>query len=513
MNNMRKLLNISYPYIKCYPHHANIWATIGDSDYKSCVLSSNYLQLVYDRLWNRMDFNNGLDIIEYVKNYPLVKMKCYDAKIIDEQWEYYSKFVVDCIDKGYYVYLIIDRYYITAYLNNHGNHSVHDIMIYGYDMEHKLFMAADYFDSQYEFKNISFEELEQARANLGDNDWLDGVYAWKKKEKIFQGINFQINEIKNLLWKFIKEKKTISLTQYSAQIRDDKNRFIYGLGIYDELIDNVERNRIIKNNLDIRPPYIMYEHKVYFKKICSELNHFTLLKNYTNHKKEIEVMQQKWRIILNLYIKFNLAKNEKEIDKIKTLISEAKERDKKVFQEILNDITEQTYNYEEKVLLTEKCIRSRYMSWKNILGKDGYDIVGDVRKYPDYLLKDSYQVIQGKIVFLLQSDADQRGLEGVSESSDWQIGYIVDPSQIILRMKFEKDNYPIVTCYFVDYDRLSRKIEMTVVDASCNVVFAKEIIEDFENGIYISFCAKEEIFMKIKKLQGPDAVLSAVFWN
>lgn len=513
MGNSCKILKVCYPFIKCYPHHANLWATIGDSDYKTCALSTNYLQLVYDRLWNRIDFNNGLDIVEFVRNYPLINMKCYDTSLIEEHWGYYSKFVVDCIDNGFYVYLIIDRYYIAAYKDKYGRHSVHDMMIYGYDMEQKLFMVADYFDNQYDYQKITFHELDQARKSVGDSDWLKGVYTWKKNEEIFHGVNYQIDEIKSLLQKFIWEKKTPALTQYSCQIRDDEDRFIYGLGVYDELINNIEKNCIVKNNLDIRQPYVAYEHKVYLSKLCSELNHFSVLKNFKNHNKTIKAMQQKWEIILSYYIKYNLSKEEKLIDKMKNLLLEAKEIDRRGIQRIIKDITEEKCSYEENNYLIECCSRTHLKTWKNTFGKEGFDIVGDVRKYPDYFLPSSYRILKGKIVLLMQSGADQRGLEAADEYGDRQIGYIVEHDHIIIRMSFQKDNYPMVTCYFVDYDRLFRKIELIVIDAINKVVFVKESIENFENGIYVSFRAKEDILIKIRCLHGPDAVLSAIFWD
>ena len=90
---MRKVLEIVEPIVRCYPHHANIIACIMTNDFDFDELASDYIQLVYNKNIKRCDFNYGMDILSYIKNYPYVDKYCYSRYTIKEKWKSYSDFL------------------------------------------------------------------------------------------------------------------------------------------------------------------------------------------------------------------------------------------------------------------------------------------------------------------------------------------------------------------------------------------------------------------------------------
>ncbi len=118
----------------CYPHHANIIACLATNDFDLDDIMCNYIQLIYNSDIKRIDFNCGIDILNFIKNYPHVDSYNYKRTVIKSQWGSYSNFVRNMIDNNCYVHLLIDMYYISAYKNNYGReHYSHNITIYGYD--------------------------------------------------------------------------------------------------------------------------------------------------------------------------------------------------------------------------------------------------------------------------------------------------------------------------------------------------------------------------------------------
>lgn len=100
-----KILQIEKPIIYCYPHHANLKI-------------------------DRVDFNFGIDIPNFIKNYPHVNLYKYKRAVIRQQWGSYSNFVKCMINNDCYVHFLIDLFYISAYKGQYGNnHDSHNITV------------------------------------------------------------------------------------------------------------------------------------------------------------------------------------------------------------------------------------------------------------------------------------------------------------------------------------------------------------------------------------------------
>jgi hypothetical protein len=80
-------------------------------------------------------------------------------------------FIVESIDKGGYLYLGVDAYYIPAYLAYRQFQLPHPVLIYGYDLEKQICFIADFFDETgFSMAEAKFDELQQAFENLRETD-------------------------------------------------------------------------------------------------------------------------------------------------------------------------------------------------------------------------------------------------------------------------------------------------------------------------------------------------------
>jgi hypothetical protein len=76
----------------------------------------------------------------------------------------------------------------------------------------------------------------------------------------------------------------------------------------------------------------------------------------------------------------------------------------------------------------------------------------------------------------------------------------------------DKDRHKI-SFYFLDYDRLQREQTVEVIHVGTGQVIDRKLLSDFHKGVYLSYEVMGAIILKITKINGPDAVISGVFWD
>lgn len=164
------------------------------------VLYNYYFQLVYYKK-ERLDFSIGFDIVEYIKNYPIVEHNKISLNFLRKLGLSTKEFIINAIDDGFYIYLLADHFHIKKSAHYQSSHNWHDLMIYGYNKEKSLFYIGEFFNGKkYDYYEVSFEEiLNSIEASLKDNDfhdWLEGIHFLRLKQDIFGEINYHIPVIK-----------------------------------------------------------------------------------------------------------------------------------------------------------------------------------------------------------------------------------------------------------------------------------------------------------------------------
>jgi hypothetical protein len=70
-----------------------------------------------------------------------------------------------------------------------------------------------------------------------------------------------------------------------------------------------------------------------------------------------------------------------------------------------------------------------------------------------------------------------------------------------------------VSFYFVDFDRKGREQLVELFELGTGTILGREVITDFENGRYSSWHVQGNVGVRIKRLVGPNAVMSGIFFD
>lgn len=357
---MKKELLMGNPIVKCYPNYAGVFSIIDayTKDYVPWVYNY-FLQLAVpiQHTGLRIDF----DVPNVIESLPWLSVYKINRKMINDKWGGMTNFLIDAVDQDMYPYLLFDKYY-DLNTNKSDIHYLHERMVYGYDTEYKVFLYADNNKSgKYGFDYSSFECMELSDNQVQSNlfDWFEGVYLLKYRQCYSYGMyefkdyykhSFDIKLLICLLNDYLTEYPSLTRWQYPSNFynQEEQASLQFGIGVYDYILKYLDFCKKSDTALQIRGSYVLYEHK---KLIVDIINY--LMIDHGIHCNEHIILWGKEsleisKIILNLFIKYNISRKKKIIDDIQTYMVKLKEHDGKVFSGIIKACQYQLDNYDNK---------------------------------------------------------------------------------------------------------------------------------------------------------------------
>mgnify|MGYP000518817397 CR=1 FL=1 len=337
---MIKKLFVSEPVIKCFPKHANITSILSKHEYFYDWLFSNHIQL-FCKLFKETD--TYLDFYEPLHrlHYPLISRQSIDKKVIFGKKDNIISFLINCLELEYYIYLSVDTFYIPLYNSN--IHRGHDIFVYGFDKNKKIFYVADFFGINYGYDIVDFQMFQQGvYSQYSDNNNLKGIQLLKVNQV---GINstysLNITQIKSHLLDYINgintSLKYSNLEEpnlFNGSVCKPDNRIdnYWGIGVYRNLHIAISQDHIPRTL--IRSLHLLYEHKMLM----------TLRVNYLkNHDKSLSIsintfieLEKKCLILRNMVTKSMLKKRGDE--KCLVLLNEIAHSDELLIQKLIDQL-------------------------------------------------------------------------------------------------------------------------------------------------------------------------------
>ena len=621
------------PLLRGYPHHALMCGIYQNSRYDFPITLSSYIQLVYDRNIDRIDYSIGLDILSYLKNIPLLYCNAIGREFVADHWKCFTDFLREMLDAGYYVHYLIDTYYVAAYENNYQKiHIYHNITIFGYDEKRGTFETADsYVHGKFKRVTVTETELENGFFRSPVNDWLDGILLYKRKEDPYVGIGYDIGHMREQASAYLDGSKAGILTLYENRRRANGN-FVYGMDIYGQLREYLKEMDINGNEVDMRLFYILKEHKYLMAWLTKELYKLGQIQNgdaiYVGFR-ELETLLN--QCCSNL-LKYNLLRNNVYLQRVDKKLWEIEKQDRECMTLFLESIQEQygtentcLYGMEgsycvaideenekkkylfygnavnlygstegdkictvavdginsqieadaegmvsfeqtklhmgyhilqfdarikvEKIVILPLRIRKdkerdsldieskdkvisnpdtvqeggeiSYLgtdrktagNWQHVYGIDGYDIIGNERKLPDYMSECGYRFQNAIYILIQRQNGNSSALHRSFHKEERTVAYYLNGTEFGVDITVAGDKKQKVSFYCVDYDQLCRKMRVELLDGSTNELLHQEIVEHFESGVYLRFAIKGHMIVKFICLEGPDAVLSGVFFG
>lgn len=344
---MKKELLMGNPIIKCYPNYAGVFSIIDayTKDYVPWVYN-HFIQLAVPAQHTglRIDF----DVPNVIESLPWLSVYKVNRKMINARWGGMVNFLMDAVDQNMYPYFLFDTYYDSKF-DKSRKHFLHEHLVYGYDRENKIFLYADNNkNGKYGFDCISYDcmELSDNQVNSYLFDWFDGVYLMKYRQCYSYGMyefkeyykhSYDIKLLICLLNDYLTENPSLKRWQYPTNFyNQEKHGYLKcGLGVYDYVLQYLDFCKTSDIVLDVRGSYVLYEHKV----LIVEVIKYLMIHHDIHFKEDIILMGKESikisKIIVNLFIKYNISRNKKLIDDIQKYIYQLKNNDKKLISDII----------------------------------------------------------------------------------------------------------------------------------------------------------------------------------
>ena len=260
--NERKLDIVMQRKMTTYLHRSLPMCIILSNDNYKGWYYTNFVQIMSNTLDNGdVELNyitprDGYqDIAENIcLGYPIL---CYDGEFVE--------YVIDCINRGYYIIAHLDEFYIPDKEAYEETHFVHASLVYGYNIEKRELYGVG-FDEDMTFGEITFDfdifnmAYEEGRRNyMPEAFWCEWSAVQLIKPKS-PGVPFKFD-----LKRFMNE-----LEEYMTSKRDDYKLYSFdypmdrmrcGVSVYDQVIEKLQEMKTGTMHIDYRAIHLIVEHK------------------------------------------------------------------------------------------------------------------------------------------------------------------------------------------------------------------------------------------------------------
>lgn len=303
---------------------------------------NNMIQLRYNNNWAMLTFDEYNKIFtncplieDYSCPFELLKKKRTDT-IIDV--------IIYLIQKGYYIYVFLDRFYTQEGANEHFAHSS---LIVGFDTDKKTIIMQDNLDNgKYTTVELSMEAvlkgfksaqvascgnvIENNEENRNRYTFLSVLSMLKYSPERY-GCELSIEQICLNLEHYINSVETVDMTQEQS--------YIFGVKIYDFLCENIANN----DKVDVRDFYVLLEHKRVMYQRIQFLKQEKYLKQDTDLEERAKRLEIQANLILRVYLKVQFLDEENKIwnkyGEVREYLQELKSEDCLLVKELLYELS------------------------------------------------------------------------------------------------------------------------------------------------------------------------------
>ena len=273
-------------------------------DYEVLENYINILALNSEKDSRTMAFAVGYDVFSSLEQYRI------DSDMARVFVSDIKNFIVDSIDKGFYVSFHADVYYIANYTHKYQiDHGVHEILIYGYDLHENIFYASDYFD----FTNRTFEEIKISQIedsfNLGKASFYENPTYENPVDRELDYYSY-LNKI-HLLKLDLTKKRELKIERVISEIE----RFLTGRRLYN--CENIHfgikfldllGERLVSDEISQKHYYLLTAH------ITLMIERMEIIfKKYNVGNTEVldklSVLNDESKTLSNLVVKYDVTKN------------------------------------------------------------------------------------------------------------------------------------------------------------------------------------------------------------
>ncbi|NOU63236.1 hypothetical protein GC096_04140 [Paenibacillus sp. LMG 31461] len=325
---MGKTLFLNNPIVKTYP----------DTTYLLSILSGNNTGSI------KWTFNNFIQIQcpklidhNFVVNFYFWKNCFFDCPLIN--WQRISKSFIKnrfsdileyleyCIEDGQYCYLSLNQRYIGTFKRDQTKDNYHMGLVSGYDNTSKEMYLTEFYSGKFDTKKIPYDEISHSFDYNISNNFRDYVLLISLNEKATCPL--KLNNIITSMKDYLNSYVDLNYSSY--------NKYIYGISIYDKIIEHLNLIKECKIHIDHRSIHFMYEHKRLMNLRLKYLLEARIISvaEYISINQHSEESVKTTLIFRNMLLKSYFSKNYDEINKIINGVNVMKYHDEILFTNLI----------------------------------------------------------------------------------------------------------------------------------------------------------------------------------
>lgn len=323
MRNENKL-PVCTPIIETYNIYGTVFSIISDIEEIWPWVYTNFIQIRYVREWDAFFFDNHhliFDHCPWMEHYRFPRYSIAKMASLKD-------FIKEAIDEGSYVYLYLDYYYMPLSKAYKQRHYMHEIMVYGYDLNNNQVYIADNLDEgKYIHTVCSLSILEQAYWEVqSENEFFTSVHLFRKRQESFF---FKPGQVLNTLQNYLSSQRSIDMS-YNVHS-------IFGMNALQLLLDTVEERRSSLLPLDIRAFHLIWEHKKLMQlRVAYLLSHYKM--RNSGILDQVNSLESEAVILRNQVVKYNFQRNGEKLISIGNRFQSMIINEKNVISEICDSL-------------------------------------------------------------------------------------------------------------------------------------------------------------------------------
>jgi hypothetical protein len=148
-------------------------------------------------------------------------------------------------------------------------------------------------------------------------------------------------------------------------------------------------------------------------------------------------------------------------------------------------------------------------SWKNVYGKQGYNIITNTASYPTY----ATVTPAGKADWTWSSSTtDVNGLQKPT-GTDRILALWYSDTSFTIDVNITDGNAHQLGLYFTDWDNLGRAETVEILDGNTGAVLNSQNLASFQSGRYLIWKISGKVKVRITRTAGPNAILNGLFFD
>ena len=334
-----KTLPVTYPMITTYTQHAQLLSILESYEFTKGWIFSNFIQLYMNR-----DYKHNWGDFYFPLPYELrpsdtckwILSQKIKRETVVKKWASATDFAVDCINSDNYVHTMLNYYYVPSSVRYKRLNLLHDMLIYGYDLDEKVFYIADFFrNGKYCYEVISFSDFEQAfnTYNIATNhDYLNGlIYLYNVNKNC--DYEFSIHNITSSIKAYLDNSIPEYWDKYN---RKNSENIVFNREVYNTLINYITAKMDDRSEIDIRPFFLLADHK---KMMCLRIRYLCeqgYFKHNSQNENQLDEIERKAKTLVTVIIKYNITRNESCKSKAIALMNHIDKTEYDVLKQYIN---------------------------------------------------------------------------------------------------------------------------------------------------------------------------------